>query len=139
MAKIIATTFGGAVGLFGLIACASPTAFGAHGSPVGILLHLLLGAVLVAAAWKGGPSLLLGACTGAAMLFLAWGLAGLVFGRPGASSLGAMPPDLHLLVIIPGVLEGGRSDHLLHLFFGVAFGVSGVVCLAETPLRLRKR
>ena len=42
------------------------------------------------------------------------------------------------MVVIPGWLESSRSDHLLHLFFGVAFAIGAVVCTAETPFRLRK-
>ena len=87
---------------------------------------------------KAGPSALFRGCVGAGAFFLAWGLAGFIFGHPGESTLWAMPPDPHLMVVIPGLFESGRTDHLLHLFFGVAFAIGAVVCTAETPFRLGK-
>jgi hypothetical protein len=138
MAKIIATTFGVVLVLFGLGAFASPTVFGAHCSPLSNLINLLLGGLVLGVAQRAGPAKMLWGCAGAGLFYLLWGLAGIAFGQPGASSLGSMPPDLRLLVVIPGYLESARSDHVLHLFFGIAFCISAVVAVAETPFRLRK-
>jgi hypothetical protein len=138
MAKIIATTFGLALLFFGLGAFASPNVLGTHSSPLGNLLHLVVGAMAAAAAQRGGASTLFWCCAGAGAFLLLWGLAGYGFGQPGESTLRAMPPDMKLLVVIPGFLESGRADHLLHLFLGIAFGVAAVAGVAETPFRLRK-
>jgi peptidoglycan/LPS O-acetylase OafA/YrhL len=138
MAKIIATTFGAVLVLFGLSAFASPTLLGAHGSPLNNLLNILLGGLVLAVAQRGGPSIMLWSCAGTGLFYLAWGLVGFALGQPRASSLGSMPPDLCLLVVIPGFLESARSDHVLHLFFGIAFCISAMVAVAETPFRLRK-
>jgi hypothetical protein len=138
MAKIIATSFGAALMLFGLWAFASPTLLGTHCSPLSNVLHLLLGAALVWTAQKAGASLLFWACAAGSLLLLLWGLAGLALGRPAASTLQGMPPDLGLLILIPGVLESGRIDHVLHLLFGVALGTAAVAGAAETPFRLKK-
>jgi hypothetical protein len=138
MAKIIATTFGGVLILIGLLAAAFPAFLGMHGCWLGNLLDLGLGAALAYAARKAGPSILLASCFAAGVGLLVWGVAGMVFGHPAQSSLAGLPPDLQLLVLIPGALESGRTDHLLHLFLGVAFGIAGLVCLAESPLRLRR-
>lgn len=138
MAKIITTTFGAVLILVGLGGFASPTLFGAHCSPVHNLIHLVAGAVLVYAAQRGGPSALLWSALGIGVLFLAAGLAGILLGQPGTSSFVGMVPDLRLWVVVPGVLEFGRSDHMLNLFFGVALVIAAVVSVAEMPFRLRK-
>jgi hypothetical protein len=138
MAKIIATTFGAVLVLFGLGAFASPAFLDTHGSPLGNLINLLVGAMVLYVAQKAGPSLGFWGCLGAGGFYLLWGLAGLAFGQPGESTLKATPPDLRLWVVVPGFLESGRSDHLLHLCFGLAFSIAAVAGLAETPLRLRK-
>jgi hypothetical protein len=139
MGKIIATTFGAVLLFYGLGAFASPGVMGMHSSPVGNLVNLVLGAVVLAAAQRAGPSLSFWACAGVGALYLAWGLAGFALGRPGESSLNAMLPDRHLLVLAPGYLEAGRNDHILHLFFGLGLGIASVAGVAETPFRLRRR
>jgi hypothetical protein len=138
MAKIIATTFGAVLVVFGLVGFASPVFLGTHCSPLGNLLKVLLGSGLAYAAQKGGPSLLFWGCVGAGAFYLLWGLAGFVLGQPGESTLRAMPPDMRLLVVVPGFLESGRTDHVLHLFFGLALSIAAAVGVAETPFRLRK-
>jgi hypothetical protein len=138
MAKILAISFGAALILFGLAAFASPTVFGAHNSPLANLLKLLAGGGMVYAARKAGASVLFGCCVAAGAAYLLGGLAGFIFGQPAESTLQAMPPDVKLMVVIPGFLEAGRSDHLLHVGIGVAFAVAAVVSVAETPFRLRK-
>ena len=75
---------------------------------------------------------------GVGAFYLLCGLAGMILGRPGLPGFKDMPPNLQLLVLIPGVLEFGKSDHLLNLFFGIAQLISAVVAAAETPFRLRK-
>jgi hypothetical protein len=138
MAKIIATTFGAVLILFGLGAFASPYVLGTHCSPLGNLLNMLVGAMVLLVAQTRGPAWMFWGCVGAAAFYLLWGMAGYLFGQPSASTLTAMPPDLRLLVVIPGFLESGSNDHVLHLFFGIALGIAAAVGVSETPFRLRK-
>jgi hypothetical protein len=140
MAKIIATTFGGVLILLGLVPFASVGVLGMHTSPLVNLVNLVVGGVIVLFAQKTGPSASLICCVLTAAFYLLWGLAGVVFGQPGQSTLlgKGFPPDKSLLVIIPSWVESGWKDHLLHIFAGLALGIATIVSLAETPLRLRK-
>ncbi len=140
MAKVIATTFGGVLALLGLVASASPGALGMHSSLLVNLFNLVIGGVVVLVAQKTGPSATLISCVLTGAIYLAWGLAGFVFGHAGESTLlgRGFPPDTNLLVIVPHWLESGWNDHVLHIFVGVAFGIASVVSVAEAPLRLRK-
>ncbi len=138
MTKILATTFGAALLLFGAAAFVSPALLGAHTSPLAGLIHLVLGAAAVWCAQKGGPSAQFWGTLAVAAFYLLWGVAGWALGRPSESTLQTMPPDLRLLVLVPGYLESGRSDHMFHLFVGVGLGISALVSMSETPFRLRK-
>lgn len=138
MAKIVATTFAAALILFGLAGCFSPTLFGAHLSGLRNLLNLLAGAGVGYAAQRAGPSAFFWTSGGVGLGYAMWGLGGFLLGRPGTSTLPALPPDDHLLVLVPGWIECARNDHVLHLFFGLAFLIAALVGAAETPFRLRK-
>ncbi len=140
MAKIIATTFGGTLVLLGLLGAAFVGALGMHTSLLANLINLVIGGVIVLVAQKTGPSAGLACCVLTGALYLVWGLAGFLAGHPAESTLvgKGFPPDRNLLVVIPGWLEWGWTDHVLHLFAGVALGIAAVVSVAEAPLRLRK-
>jgi hypothetical protein len=138
MAKIIATIVGGALGALGLLGFFAPAVFGCHGSALISFIHLGLCAAVLYLIQRGGEGMALQSCVVAGLICLGLGLTGLIAGGPGESTLRGMPPDSRLLVLIPRVLELGRSDHVLHLCFGVGFGIAAVVALAENPLRLRK-
>jgi hypothetical protein len=138
MTKIVAITFGGVLVLFGLLAFVSPALLGAHASPLGGLIHLTMGGAVVLAAQKGGASVQFWGVSAVATIYLLWGLAGFALGQPAESTLNAMPPDLRLLVVVPGFLESGRSDHVFHLFVGIGLGIAAAVSVAENPFRLRK-
>ena len=138
MAKIIATTFGGLLALFGVAGFFSPTFCGALCSPVHNFLYILAGAAVAYVAQKAGPAAIFWGLGGMGAGLVICGLIGVVAGQPGASGFPGVPPDDRLLVLVPKVLELGRNDHLLNLFFGVALLTAAVVSATETPFRLRK-
>lgn len=138
MAKIIATTFGAVLVLFGLAGFFSPLLCGALCTPVHNFLNLVLGGLVILLAQKAGASMLLWGTGAAGATYLMGGLVGLTAGRPGQPVFAGAPPDDYLLVVIPRVLEFNRADHILHLLFGVALITACIASVAETPLRLRK-
>lgn len=138
MAKIIATIVGGALCALGMVSFFAPGMFGCHGSALSSLLRVVAGGVVVYAAQRMGVATALQVYVAAGIIATALGLAGLMLGTPGEATVLAMPPDSRLLVVIPRMLEFGRNDHVLHLVFGVGFGLAVVAALAETPLRLRR-
>ncbi len=138
MAKIIATTCGVVLALFGVAGFFAPTFLGALCSPVHNFIHILAGATVVYLAQRSGAALVFWATVGLGLGYLACGLTGFALGHPSASGLAGVPPDDRLLVVVPKVLELGRSNHVLNLFFGVALLTAAVVSATETPFRLRK-
>ena len=138
MAKIISTTFGAVIALFGLVGFVSPSLGGTLGTPLCNFIHLLAGAALVAAALKAGPSVLFWSIGSGGACYLLAGLAGVICGRPGTPGVAGFPPNERLVVLIPKFLELGSADHVLHLFFGIALLTAAAVSVAESPFRLRK-
>ena len=135
MAKTVATILGIAFILAGLLGFIAPGLMGFHLSVAHNLVHLISGA---AALYFG-----LAGTVAAARLFdivfgVVYGLlgvAGFIAGGPGAPSMSGMAADSHLLKVIPGVLELGTSDHLLHILLGIAFLVGGLLTRADTRQR----
>ena len=138
MAKIIGTSFGVALILFGVGGLALPNLFGAYCNPFHDLLFMLAGAAVSWAAQKTGPAAFVWSMSLAGVVFFLLGLVGFIWGRPGTSSWADRPPNEKLLVLLPSWLELGWNDHVLNLLFGIGFFVAVVAALAETPPRLRK-
>lgn len=138
MAKIMATIIGGLLGLLGLVGFTSPGLLGMICSPLHNMLVLAAGAAVVYFAQRGGPAAMFWGTVGIGAVFLLGGAAGFACGGPGTPGFASEPPNERLWVLIPRILEFGKSDHLVHLIFGIAVATVSVVAAAETPFRLRK-
>jgi hypothetical protein len=127
MAKTVATLLGVAFLLVGVVGFALPTVGGFHLSVAHNLVHIISG---VAALYFGlagtlGHARIFDIVFGAVYGLL--GIAGFVGGSPGTPSMANMPADDRLLIVIPGVLELGTSDHTLHILLGIVFLVAGLM------------
>jgi hypothetical protein len=61
-------------------------------------------------------------------VYLLLGIAGFLMGHPGASTIaGMMMEDGKLWKVIPGTLELGRMDHIVHCLLGVVFLAGGLL------------
>lgn len=138
MAKIIATTFGAVLVLFGLAGFAAPSFLGGICSPAHNLLNLVCGGLVVGLAQKTGAAGLFWGTASVALVYLGLGVVGILLGQPGTPGVSQLPPNDLLWVIVPRALEFGKNDHLLHLLFGLGLGTSAVVSVVESPFRLRK-
>lgn len=110
------------MGIIGVVGVLSPASLGGHPGLLHNALHIGVAAM---ALWFGtqgtyegarGFGLVLGG------LFVILGAAGLSLGSPGAM-MGGAPSDARAWHLVPGVLEFGGSDHIVHL-------ITGVLCLA---------
>lgn len=134
MAKNFATVIGAAFVIVGLFGFYAPNVFGMHLSIAHDVIHLVSGVV---ALYFG-----LFASREAARLFdflfgavyLGLGLVGWFWGMQDATGL----PDYvaygynhHMFTIIPGVLEFGAMDHLVHVLIGGAFLIGGSLSRAH--------
>lgn len=117
MAKTVATLIGILFILAGLIGFAIPSLMGAHLSPAHNIIHLVSGAASLYLGLKGTLSAakMFGFIFGAAYLLL--GVAGFLFQAPYTEG---MHTEI-VFRVIPGILELGRMDHIIHVVIGLAY------------------
>jgi hypothetical protein len=104
-----------------------PEYLGMHLSTTHSLIHLVSGAASIYFGVFGttsGASLL---CATIGGIYAVLTLAGFAFGVPAESTMVGMQHgvDPSLLKIIPGTLELGQRDHILHAAVGALYLVSG--------------
>ncbi len=134
MAKTIATVLGVAFILVGLVGFISPGFLGTHLSLAHNLVHIISGAV---ALYFGLAGTLAGArlfdlVFGAVYLLL--GVVGFLLGSPGAPTIAGMADmgtDGRLFRVIPGALELGTMDHVVHILLGIVFLIGGLLTKAD--------
>jgi hypothetical protein len=124
MTKIICKMLGISFVVLGVIGFIMPGLLGTHLSPAHNLVHIISGAVAMWFGWKGSPK----AAKAFSLTFgAAYGLLGIAgfFAPPGMPSMAGMEPSDHLLKVIPGVLELGTNDSILHIIVGAIFLLAG--------------
>ena len=127
MTKTILDIMGTAFVVIGMAGFVTPHLGGTHLSPAHNVIHLVSGGL---ALWFGLKGSLNGARTFAWVFALVYGLlgvAGMAFGQPGVPAMADMPPDPRLLTVIPGALELGRNDHILHIALGFVFAAAALL------------
>lgn len=135
MIKQILTILGWALIAAGVIGFLAPGLLGMHLSISHDVIHLASGAT---ALWFARSSLRSAknfAITFGAVYGLL-GLAGFMFGNPGPTMIGHAGMTQNLLVVIPGSLELGTADHVIHMILGAAFLVAG---FATKPFEVKTR
>lgn len=134
MAKTVSTILGIAFILVGLAGFVSPNLLGAHLTPAHNVIHLVSGAAALYFGLAAAPpaarlfALLFGA------LYLLLGVTGFFFGVGGETWLplrAQQGVNEHMFYPIPGVLELGTADHIIHLLLGTAFVVAGALSRAS--------
>ena len=115
MAKRVCTILGVVFLLVGLAGFAMPTLLGAHLSLAHNVVHLVSGAAALYLGLKGSEDAARSFCWVFGAVYLLLGLAGFVAGE-GAD---------RMLAVIPGTLELGTVDHVIHVLLGAVFLVGG--------------
>ena len=133
MAKTIATILGVVFILVGIVGFVASHFLGTHLSLAHNLVHIISGA---AALYFGRAGSVGGArmfCIIFGAVYLLLGVVGFIAGAPGTphGGMAGMGPDLNLLSIIPGQLELGRMDHIVHILLGVVFLAGGLLTKAD--------
>jgi len=125
MAKTVTTFIAAAFLLVGLLGFAVPGFLGAHLTPAHNFIHLGSGLL---ALYFG----LFGTLVATRLFDIVFGtvygllgLVGFIAGQAGVSPLHGL--DSRVLEIIPGVLMLGSTDHVIHIFLGVVFFLSGLL------------
>src|SRR3954469_16863237 len=135
MAKLICTILGVVFLLVGLTGFIAPTFGGSHLTVAHNLIHLVSGAVSLYFGLAGTMSAARTFAMGFGIFYLLLGVAGFFFGTTGTTSL---PPhemagavNQHMFRAIPGVLEFGTVDHLIHLGLGALFMFGAIATKAR--------
>ncbi len=132
MAKTISTLIGVAFILAGICGFIAPGMLGFHLSMAHTIIHLVSGA---AALYIGTKGTLAQAKTFALLFGLVYGGLGVVGflagsrGTPAGDHPG--PPDDRLFSLLPGTLELGTSDHILHIAIGALFIIAALATKAR--------
>jgi hypothetical protein len=117
MANRVATILGLGFLLVGILGFVMPHALGAHLSLVHNIIHLVTGAVSL---WIG----LKGTTGGAKSFCIIFGAVYLLLGIVGFA-LGTGPDKM--FTVLPGQLELGMSDHVIHIVLGAVYLVGGLM------------
>ena len=138
MANRIATILGVGFLLVGVLGFFAPGVAGMHLSMVHNVVHLATGAVSLWIGLKGSPAAARGFCLAFGAVYLLLGVAGFVAGSPAGTPLPG-PGDDRMLKLIPGMLELGTRDHIVHIVLGALYLIGGVatrtVASAPPPAR----
>jgi hypothetical protein len=127
MAKTVATILGAAFVLVGIVGFIAPGLLGYHLSAAHNIVHLVSGA---AALYFGLAGSMASARLFDIVFGAVYGLLGIVGFIAGSEQTAGVPghsPDPNLWRFIPGVLELGRMDHILHIILAIVFLAGGLL------------
>ncbi|MGZ3771042.1 MAG: DUF4383 domain-containing protein [Bdellovibrio sp.] len=130
-AQEVAVVMGGILILAGLIGFVMDNFLGAHLSYAHNVIHVVSGGLAV---WFGFDSVLNAKRFNYTfgVIYGLLGLLGFFIGTTGIPSVGATAQDSFLWRLIPGTLELGTVDHILHLIFAAVFILGAAVTLKRT-------
>ena len=115
MANRVATILGVVFLLVGILGFVMPHLLGAHLSTIHNVIHLVSGAIALWLGLKGTASGAKNFCIIFGAVYLLLGIAGFVLGT-GAD---------RIFAVIPGQLELGTVDHIIHVALGIVFLIGG--------------
>jgi hypothetical protein len=128
MAKTVCTLVGVVFILVGIAGFVKGDLLGAHLSMAHNVVHLASGAL---ALYLGTKGTLAAAKTFAlvfGLVYLALGVVGFFAGHPGSphADIPGPSPDDRLLSLLPGTLELGQMDHIIHIAIGALFLIAAL-------------
>jgi hypothetical protein len=130
MAKTICTLLGAVLLLVGLLGFFVHDLMGTHLSAAHNVVHILSGAIALYLGLKGSLSAARTFCLVFGAVYLLLGLAGFLFGAQGTPGVPG-PADARLLKVLPGTLELGTVDHVIHILLGIVFLIGGLLTKAD--------
>ena len=132
MAKRVATILGIVFILVGLVGFAAPGLLGTHLSLAHNIVHLVSGALALYFGLKGTLAQARLFCIIFGAVYGLLGVVGFIAGGSHDPSAGVPGPhDDRLWKVIPGVLEFGTMDHVIHIALGVIFLIAGFMTAAR--------
>lgn len=136
MAKTVATILGIVFLVLGVAGFVIPNLLGTHLSLTHTIIHLTTGAVALWLGLKGSLGAARMFCIIFGAVYLLLGIAGFAAGSNSEPSAGVPgPADARLMKVIPGALELGTMDHVVHVLLGAVFLVGGFMTRSEVDRR----
>lgn len=135
MAKTIATIVGVVFLLVGIVGFFSHGLLGAHLSTAHNIVHLVSGAAALYFGTKGSLSSARMFCMIFGAVYGLLGIVGFIAGSPGTPGIAGMEnmaQDSRLFQVLPGILELGTMDHIIHIAIGLIFLVGGLLTRTES-------
>lgn len=128
MAKTICTILGIGFLLVGVAGFVAPGLLGMHLSMAHDIVHIATGLVALWLGLKGSLSAARTFCIVFGAVYLLLGVAGFVAGGADSPSDGVPgPTDARMLKVLPGMLELGTMDHVVHILLGAIFLIGGLM------------
>lgn len=130
MAKTICKLLGVVFLIVGICGFVKPGFLGTHLSLVHNLVHILSGILALYLGFAGSLSGAKSFCLVFGIVYLILGVLGFVLGAEGAPTIAGMADmgkDPNLWKVLPGNLELGRMDHIVHVLLGIVFLVGGLL------------
>jgi hypothetical protein len=134
MAKTICKLLGVVFLLVGIVGFIMPGFLGTHLSLAHNLVHIISGAI---ALYFGLAGSLHGArlfCLVFGAVYLLLAICGFLLGGPAVptvAGMASMGSDAHMWKVIPGTLELGTMDHVVHVLLGLIFLIGGFLTKAD--------
>jgi hypothetical protein len=133
MAKTVATIMGIVFILTGLVGFLDNDLLGFHLTPFhNAGVHILSGIVSLYFGLRGTVAGARTFCLAFGVIYALIGVAGFLLGSSQSPSPGVPgPADARLFMPLPGHLELGTSDHILHILLGLIFLAGGLLTRAD--------
>lgn len=129
MAKTASTLIGIVFILVGIVGFVKHDMLGAHLSMAHNVVHLVSGAIALYFGTKGTLAQAKAFALIFGIVYLGLGVAGFVAGTQGNSEFG--PADERMLKVMPGTLELGTMDHIIHIGIGALFILAALATRAN--------
>lgn len=118
--QVISLIVGAALFVLGACGLLYPGFAGLH---LGVFHSLIIafagGTLFYNGGWKDNSFYAFVCCLTFGVFFGLLGLLGFIFGKPGVPSIGFTEPDPNLFVLIKGIAEYGRLDHIMNAIVGI--------------------
>ena len=134
MAKKLCVVLGIVFLLVGVVGFVMPEFLGTHLSLAHNLVHIISGVLALYFGLSGSVSAARMFCIIFGIVYGLLGVAGFLLGSAQASTIPGMEAgtDPRLFKVLPGMLELGQVDHVIHLLLGVLFLIGGLSTKPES-------
>lgn len=127
MAKTVCKILGVVFVIVGVAGFVAPNLMGTHLTLAHNLVHIVSGAIALYFGFAGSASGARTFCLVFGAVYLLLGVVGFLMGAPGTPTMAGMVADTRLWKVIPGALELGQMDHIVHILLGIVFLAGGAL------------